>query len=88
MAIFHRRYQGKARRRLVSTRAGRLYAQDDKEAHARVVRAKRKDLYSFPAGQSVGALTEETSVREVMYRLQSEYLEGVERLGGILEATA
>ena len=58
------------------------------EAHARVVRAKRKDLYSFPAGQSVGALTEETSVRDVMYRLQSEYIEAAERLGGILEGAA
>ena len=56
------------------------------EAHARIVRAKRRDLYSFPAGQSVGALTEETSVRDVMYRLQSEYVEAAERLGGILEA--
>lgn len=56
------------------------------EAHARVVRAKRKDLYSFPAGQSVGALTEETSVRDVMYRLQVEYVEAAERLGGVVEA--
>lgn len=37
------------------------------EAHARVVRAQRKDLYSFPAGQSVGALTSETSVADVMH---------------------
>lgn len=58
------------------------------EAHARVVRAKRKDLYSFPAGQSVGGLTEETSVREVMYRLQTEYLEAAERLGAIMGAEA
>ena len=50
------------------------------EAHARVVRAKRKDLYSFPVGQSVGSLTSETSVKEVMYRMQLEYLESMERL--------
>ena len=50
------------------------------EAHARVVRAKRKDLYSFPAGQVVGMLTEETSVRDVMYRMQLEYLDTMERL--------
>jgi NAD(P)H-dependent flavin oxidoreductase YrpB (nitropropane dioxygenase family) len=50
------------------------------EAHARVVRARRKDLYSFPAGQVVGMLREETSVRDVMYRMQLEYLEAVERL--------
>lgn len=50
------------------------------EAHARVVRAKRKDLYSFPMGQVVGSLREEVSVRDVMYRLQSEYVEAVERI--------
>ena len=50
------------------------------EAHARVVRAKRKDLYSFPAGQVVGMLKEETTVRDVMVRMQMEYLDAVERL--------
>lgn len=50
------------------------------EAHARVVRAKRKDLYSFPAGQVVGMLTEEASVRDVMVQLQTEYLDTLERL--------
>lgn len=50
------------------------------EAHARIVRAKRKDLYSFPAGQVVGMISEETSVRDVMYRMQLEYIEAVERL--------
>lgn len=50
------------------------------EVHARVVRAGRGDLYSFPAGQSVGALTEETSVRDVMVRLQTEYLDAMDRL--------
>lgn len=53
------------------------------EAHARVVRARRKDLYSFPAGQVVGMVNEETSVRDVMYRLQMEYVEAAERLGRI-----
>ncbi len=56
------------------------------EAHARVVRAQRRDLYSFPAGQAVGTMTEETSVREVMLRLQNEYLTAMERLMGIAEA--
>ena len=50
------------------------------EAHARVVRAKRADLYSFPVGQSVGDVTGETTVREVMMRLQTEYLDAMERL--------
>lgn len=53
------------------------------EAHARVVRAKRKDLYSFPAGQVVGMINEETSVRDVMYRMQMEYLDAVERLNAL-----
>jgi NAD(P)H-dependent flavin oxidoreductase YrpB (nitropropane dioxygenase family) len=48
--------------------------------HARVVRAERKDLFSFPVGQSVGDVNEETTVRDVMYRLQTEYLEAMERL--------
>ncbi len=50
------------------------------EAHARVVRAKRQDLYSFPAGQVVGMINEESSVKDVMYRMQLEYLETMERL--------
>ena len=53
------------------------------EMHARVVRARRKDLYSFPAGQVVGMINEETSVRDVMYRMQVEYLEAVERLNAL-----
>ena len=53
------------------------------EAHARIVRAKRKDLYSFPAGQVVGMINEETSVRDVMYRMQLEYVEAVERLNAL-----
>lgn len=58
------------------------------EVHARVVRAQRKELYSFPAGQSVGALTEETSVRDVMLRLQTEYLDTMERLARLAPETA
>ena len=50
------------------------------EAHARVVRAKRRDLYSFPAGQVVGMLDHETTVRDVMVQLQQQYLETMERL--------
>ena len=42
------------------------------EMHARVVRAQCRDLYSFPVGQSVTSVNEETSVREVMLRLQTE----------------
>jgi NAD(P)H-dependent flavin oxidoreductase YrpB (nitropropane dioxygenase family) len=58
------------------------------EAHARVVRAKRKDLYSFPAGQVVGMINEESSVKDVMYRMQLEYLETMERLHKLSPAEA
>jgi NAD(P)H-dependent flavin oxidoreductase YrpB (nitropropane dioxygenase family) len=50
------------------------------DSHARVVRAKRADLYSFPVGQSVCDVNAETTVREVMVRLQTEYLNAMERL--------
>lgn len=56
------------------------------QAHARVVRAQRKDLYSFPVGQSVGDVNSETTVREVMYRLQVEYVEAMERLTALQNA--
>lgn len=54
------------------------------EAHQRVVRAQRKELYSFPVGQSVGAVNSETSVADVMYRLQLEYGEAMERLTDLI----
>lgn len=50
------------------------------EATARVIRAERADLYSFPAGQVVGAMKEETSVRQVMYDMQVELADTLERL--------
>ena len=55
------------------------------EAHTRVVRARRKDLYSFPVGQSVVAVNNETTVASVMYRLQEEFLEAVERLMTLMD---
>jgi NAD(P)H-dependent flavin oxidoreductase YrpB (nitropropane dioxygenase family) len=55
------------------------------EAHTRVVRARRKNLYSFPVGQSVVAVNTETTVASVMYRLQSEFLEAVERLTTLMD---
>jgi hypothetical protein len=50
------------------------------EAHARVVRARRRELYSFPAGQVVGMMSEESSVRDVIHSMQMQYLEALERL--------
>jgi NAD(P)H-dependent flavin oxidoreductase YrpB (nitropropane dioxygenase family) len=55
------------------------------EMQARVVRAQRRDLYSFPVGQSVASVNEETSVREVMLRLQTEYLAAMERMMALAE---
>jgi NAD(P)H-dependent flavin oxidoreductase YrpB (nitropropane dioxygenase family) len=54
------------------------------EAHARIVRARNRELYSFPVGQSVGAVTAETSVGDVMYRLQEEFAEALDRLTTLL----
>ncbi|TWG92812.1 NAD(P)H-dependent flavin oxidoreductase YrpB (nitropropane dioxygenase family) [Mesorhizobium sp. J18] len=54
------------------------------EAHARVVRARRGDLYSFPAGQVVGTMTSETSVKQVMYQMQAEYIEALERMSALM----
>lgn len=56
------------------------------QAHARVVRARRGDLYSFPVGQAVGTLTEQTSVKDVMYRMQLEYAETMERMVALAES--
>lgn len=53
------------------------------EIHARIVRSEQRELYSFPVGQSVADVTEETSVRDVMLRMQTEYLDAMERLAGI-----
>lgn len=64
---------------LLSPLQGILY----NEAHARIVRAERADLCSIPAGQVVGTMSGETSVRELMYQLQSEYVASVERIGAI-----
>ena len=55
------------------------------DAHARVVRARRSDLYSFPVGQSVGALHRETTVAEEMTRLQEECIEAFESLVTLFE---
>lgn len=53
------------------------------EVTGRVVRAGRADLYSIPAGQVVGAMTEETIVREATYAMQTELADTLERMAGI-----
>ena len=54
------------------------------QARARIDRAQNKEFYSSPAGQVIGGMTEETTVREVMYRLQNEYADAVDRVSGII----
>lgn len=46
----------------------------------RIDRARRKDLFSYPAGQVIGTMQRETTVRDVMYALQSEYVEASQAL--------
>jgi NAD(P)H-dependent flavin oxidoreductase YrpB (nitropropane dioxygenase family) len=50
------------------------------QAKARIERAQRDDFCSFPAGQVAGTMSRETTVREIMYDFQNEYLSAMERL--------
>lgn len=50
------------------------------QAKARIERAQRDDYCSFPAGQVAGVIAGETTVRQIMYDFQNEYLGAVERL--------
>jgi NAD(P)H-dependent flavin oxidoreductase YrpB (nitropropane dioxygenase family) len=50
-------------------------------AGARIARAERTDLFSGPAGQGIGTITGEESVKDVMYRLQEQYIDVIERMG-------
>ena len=52
-------------------------------AQARIVRARNKDYFSYPAGQGVQDLTEERTVKDVMYQLQVEYAEALERMSAL-----
>ena len=58
------------------------------EAHARVVKAERRELYSFPAGQSVWAVRTKTSVNDVMARLRGEYNVALDRIARLSATTA
>jgi NAD(P)H-dependent flavin oxidoreductase YrpB (nitropropane dioxygenase family) len=49
-------------------------------AKARIARANRGDLLSIPAGQVVGTMTEETSVRSVIGDLLNDYADAAERM--------
>ncbi len=49
-------------------------------ARIRIEKGHRADLCAFPAGQVVGNMHEETSVRQVMQDLMEEYIATAERL--------
>lgn len=49
-------------------------------AKTRITRANRSDLLSIPAGQVVGTMTEETSVRSVIMDFLNDYADAAERM--------
>lgn len=53
-------------------------------ARIRIEKARRADLCSFPAGQVVGTMHDETSVRQVMADLMNEYAATAERLSPLI----
>lgn len=53
-------------------------------ARIRIEKARRADLCSFPAGQVVGTMRDETSVRQVMADLMNEYAATAERLSPLV----
>jgi NAD(P)H-dependent flavin oxidoreductase YrpB (nitropropane dioxygenase family) len=53
-------------------------------ARIRIEKGHRADLCSFPAGQVVGNMHEETSVRQVMQDLMEEYIATAERLAPLV----
>ncbi|MEH6527027.1 MAG: nitronate monooxygenase, partial [Sneathiella sp.] len=54
------------------------------EGRTRVERVRAKDFLTYPVGQIVGDMKEETSVKEVVYDFINELLEAKERLDGML----
>ncbi len=54
------------------------------EGRTRVERVRAKDFLTYPVGQIVGDMTEETSVKEVVYDFINELLESKDRLDNML----
>ena len=54
-----------------------------KEAMARVTRANAEDLASYPAGQVIGQMRSETSVRQVFHEMLAEFADTMERLNRV-----
>lgn len=55
------------------------------ETRLRIERARAVDYMSYPVGQIVGDMTEETSVRQIVYGLLDEFIESCERLNLLLQ---
>lgn len=55
------------------------------QGRTRVERARVKDFLTYPVGQLVGDMTEETSVRQVVYDMMEELLDARARLGAMLD---
>ncbi len=53
-------------------------------ARVRIEKAGRADLVSMPAGQVVGLMNEETSVRQIVMDMMTEYVETAERLSPLV----
>jgi NAD(P)H-dependent flavin oxidoreductase YrpB (nitropropane dioxygenase family) len=55
------------------------------EGRPRIERSRAVDFMTYPVGQLVGDMREETSVKEVVYEMLNELLESSERLSAIIE---
>ncbi len=56
------------------------------EALERMVRFRSEPLLSYPAGQVVGQLREETTVKQVVYTMLSDFSDTMDRLNGAMES--
>ena len=55
------------------------------QGRTRVERVRAKDFLTYPVGQIVADMTEETSVRQVVHDMLHELLESKERLDRLLD---
>ena len=53
-------------------------------ARARIEKSGRADMVSFPAGQVVGTMKEETTVRQIVMDMMNEYVETAERVAPLI----
>jgi hypothetical protein len=55
------------------------------EAMERINKYKADALLTYPAGQIVGDLREETTVRQVVYDMLAEFSDTLDRLNGAVD---